>query len=107
MRPCQMRTKPPDLGGSVEKPWLVPKTLLRAMSAPEPVPQSKRARRSVVRAVRLALSAGFAIVVADLASLLVSPDYRWLVFGCLGGSLFVAYWWCWGRVFRNVGLAAK
>jgi hypothetical protein len=77
------------------------------MSAAEPVPESKHLRRSVLRAAPLALSAGFAIVVADLASLLMPPDLRWVVFGGLGGALFVAYWWCWGRVFKNVGLLVK
>jgi len=27
--------------------------------------------------------------------------------GLVGGAMVMVCWWCWGRVFRNVGLVVK
>jgi len=77
------------------------------MSAPEPSPPFKLLQKSLLRAARAGLSAGFAVISADLAVMLVPRQYTYLAFAVVGGTMCLVYWWCWGRIFRNTGLVVK
>jgi hypothetical protein len=79
------------------------------MPAPEPSPRPpfRLLQKSLLRAARASLSAGFAVISGDLAVMLVPRQYAYLAFAVVGGTMTVAYWWCWGKIFKNVGLTVK
>jgi uncharacterized membrane protein YgdD (TMEM256/DUF423 family) len=77
------------------------------MPDPAPSPGIKRLQKSLLRAARAGLSAGFAVISGDLAVMLVPRQYAYLAFAVVGGTMIVAYWWCFGRIFKNVGLTVK
>jgi hypothetical protein len=70
-------------------------------------PNFKRLLRTVLRAARFGLSGGFSLVSAELASWLVPARFAWITYALVGATMFVVYWWCWGKIFKNVGLVVE
>ena len=77
------------------------------MPVPEPSPGFKRLQKATLRAARVGLAGGFAVISADLAVMLAPERYAWLAFAVTGGTMSVVYWWVWGRIFRNLGCTVK
>jgi hypothetical protein len=76
------------------------------MAGYDPSSLMNRTQRSLLRAARAALSAGFAVISGDLAAML-APGQAWWLWGVTAGTMIFVYWWTWGRIFKNVGLVAK
>jgi hypothetical protein len=74
------------------------------MKNANPSPEFKRLLRFFLRAARFGLTAGFSLVVAELASWLTSARYARLTYVLVGATMSIVYWWVWGRIFKNMGL---
>ena len=46
-------------------------------------------------------------LVGPAASFFAPAQHAWLVYAVVGGTMVMAYWWCWGKVFKNVGLVVE